>query len=83
MKTVYVSFISLTIISLCCLVVLLSGCGSFWNGAGAGVVGAGAGYEINAKRQLDQLEHDYNAGKMTKQEYEARKDQIKKGSLIY
>ena len=62
---------------------LLSGCGSFWNGAGVGVVGTGAAYEINAKTQLDQLERDYKDGKMTQAEYEARRDQIKKGSLVY
>ena len=45
--------------------------------------GAGAAYEVNARRQLDKLEEDYKAGKITKQEYEARKEQIKKGSLVY
>ena len=62
---------------------LLSGCGSFWKGAGVGAVGAGAAYEVNSKRQLDQLEKDYKDGKMSKEEYESRKDQIQKGSLIY
>lgn len=64
-------------------VIAFSGCGSFWKGAGAGVVGAGAAYEINARRQLDRLDEDYKAGKMSKEEYEARRDQIKKGSIIY
>lgn len=71
------------IISLITLLFLVSGCGSFWRGAGVGAVGAGAAYEINTKRQLDQLDRDYEAGKMSNEEYEARKDQIKKGSLIY
>lgn len=72
-----------TILIFSLLAVLLSGCGSFWKGAGVGVVGAGAAYEINAKRQLDQLEQDYKDGKMTAAEYETRRDQIKKGSLVY
>ena len=73
----------LVIIALSLSAVFLSGCGSFWKGAGVGVVGAGAAYEINAKMQMDQLEKDFKEGKITKEEYEARRDQIKKGSLIY
>lgn len=61
---------------------VLPGC-TFLAGTGAGVVGAGASYEVNARRQMDQLDADYKAGKITKQEYEVRKDQIKKGSVIY
>ena len=64
------------------MVVFMPGCASL-SGAGAGVVGTGAAYEINSKKQMDRLEKDYKAGKITKEEYEARKDQIKKGSLIY
>ena len=58
------------------------GCGSFWGGAGAGVLGAGAGYEIQAERQMRQLEEDLDDGKITQQEYNIRKDQIKQGSLL-
>lgn len=64
------------------MVVFMPGC-AFLSGTGAGVVGTGAAYEINSKKQMDRLEKDYKAGKITKEEYEARKDQIKKGSLIY
>lgn len=62
---------------------LLAGCGSFWKGAGVGVVGAGAAYEISAKRQMDQLQRDYSEGRITKEEFETRRDQIRKGSIIY
>lgn len=64
------------------MVVFLPGC-AYLAGTGTGVVGASAAYEINAKKQLDRLEKDYKAGKITREEYETRKDQIKKGSLIY
>ena len=64
------------------MVVFMPGC-AVLSGTGAGVVGTGAAYEINSKKQMDRLEKDYKAGKITKEEYEARKDQIKKGSLIY
>ena len=64
------------------MVVFLPGC-AFLSGTGVGALGAGTAYEVNSKKQLDRLEKDYKAGKITREEYEARKDQIKKGSLIY
>ncbi len=61
-----------------------SGCSKeFWGGGAAGVLGTGAAYEIQTKRQMDQLEEDYRSGKITKEEYEIRKDQIRKGSIFY
>jgi hypothetical protein len=32
---------------------------------------------------MDRLDEDYKAEKITRQEYDIRRDQIKKGSLIY
>ena len=63
-----------------------SGCetrgGSAAGGAlGGAALGAGA-YEINVNRQMNELENDYKAGRINKQEYEIRKDQIKRGSII-
>ncbi len=52
-------------------------------GAAVGALGAGAGYELAAKRQMDQLESEHKAGKIDDREYEIRKKQIQKGSLIY
>lgn len=68
------------------LAVSLSGCasrgGSAAGGAlGGAAVGAGA-YEYNAHRQLQQLEDDYKAGKINKQEYDIRKSQIEKGTIL-
>jgi hypothetical protein len=61
----------------------LTGCsGAFWGGAGAGALGAGAGYEYNAHKQMQQLDADLAAGRINQQEYNIRKDQIQKGSLI-
>ncbi len=62
--------------------VFSGGCG-FLGGAAVGVAGTGAAYEYRAKQQLDRLEADYKAGNITKEEYEARKSQIQKGSVIY
>jgi hypothetical protein len=59
-----------------------SGC-AFLGGAAAGTLATGAGYEINNKRQMDQLEDDYKNERISRQEYESRKRQIESGSIIY
>lgn len=70
-------------IIILCLGLLLSGCsGAFWGGAGAGALGAGAGYEVNAKRQIDRLDKELKDGKITQQEHDIRVDQVKRDSLL-
>lgn len=59
-----------------------SGC-AFLGGAAAGSLATGAGYEINAKRQMDKLEDDFRSERISRREYESRKAQIEKGSIIY
>lgn len=68
------------------LVVGLTGCSS---SAGMGVLGgvlgagaAGGGYELNMKKQKDRVEEDFKAGKIDQKEYEIRKDQIVRDSLL-
>jgi hypothetical protein len=58
------------------------GC-AFLGGAAVGTVATGAGYEFNAKRQMDRLEEDYRNERISRSEYEARKKQIESGSIIY
>jgi hypothetical protein len=58
------------------------GC-EFIGGAAVGALGAGAGYEYNAKRQMDKLEEDFKAERISRREYEEKKRQIEAGSLIY
>jgi hypothetical protein len=60
----------------------LAGC-EFVAGAATGALATGAGYEINAKRQRDKLEDDYRNERIGRREYEARRRQIEKGSIIY
>lgn len=60
----------------------LTGC-EFVAGAATGALATGAGYEINAKRQMDRLEDDYRRERISRREYEARKQQIERGSIIY
>lgn len=58
------------------------GC-EFLGGAAVGSLATGAGYEINAKRQMDRLEDDYRHERISRREYEERKAQIEKGSILY
>jgi len=59
-----------------------SGC-AFLGGAAVGAGAAGAGYEIQAYRQMQKLEEDYKAEKISRAEYESRKKQIEAGSILY
>jgi hypothetical protein len=59
-----------------------SGC-AFLGGAATGALATGAGYEYNAKRQMDRLDDDLRAGRINRDEYNDRKQQIEKGSIIY
>ena len=76
------------VVMLAVMGVLTAGCTSeFWKGGGAGatagVVGTGAGYELRARQQMEKLEEEYAAGRLTQHDYEIRKDQIQKGSIFY
>jgi hypothetical protein len=59
-----------------------SGC-AFLGGAAVGAAGTGARYEFNAHSKMNQLEDDYRAERISRAEYESRKSQIEKGSIIY
>jgi hypothetical protein len=59
-----------------------SGC-AFLGGAAVGALGTSAGYEINAHSQMSKLEDDYKQERISRKEYETRKAQIEKGSVIY
>ena len=59
-----------------------SGC-AFLGGAATGALATGAGYEIQAKRQMDKLDEDLKHERISQREYEQRKQQIENGSIIY
>ncbi len=67
--------------------VLLVGVGQasceFIGGAAVGAAGTGAAYEYNAYRQMQQLEEDYKAERISRRDYEERKKQIEAGSILY
>jgi hypothetical protein len=52
-------------------------------GAAVGAGATGAGYEYQAYRQMEKLEDDYKAERISRKEYESRKKQIEAGSIIY
>jgi hypothetical protein len=61
----------------------VAGCGrGTLGGAAGGLLGAGAGYEYNFKRQIDKLDNDLKAGVIDQKEYDIRKNQIQRDSLI-
>jgi hypothetical protein len=59
-----------------------SGC-AFVGGAALGALGTSAGYEVNAKSKMDQLEDDYRAERISRAEYLSRKSQLEKDSVVY
>lgn len=74
-----------SLLFICLCLVPLTGCSSVGGGLLGGVLGAGAaggGYEYNLKRQRDRVEEDFKAGKINQEEYEVRKDQIVRDSLL-
>lgn len=74
----------LLIILIAFLLAFNLGCSrSFVGGAAVGAGGAGAAYEYQNKKALDELESDFKRGKITQEEYLRRKDEIQKRSLVY
>lgn len=72
----------LMLVSVLVMALGQSGC-AFLGGAAVGSLATGAGYEINAHSQMSKLEDDYKAERISRREYESRKSQIEKGSIIY
>lgn len=52
-------------------------------GAAVGAGAAGAAYEYQNKKALEDLEDDWKAGSISNDEYQRRKEAIKKRSLVY
>ncbi|HSH42519.1 MAG TPA: hypothetical protein VK973_10400 [Arenicellales bacterium] len=60
---------------------VLAACSTREVATGAAV--GGAAYEYSNKRAMDELEDDYESGRISQEEYERRKKQIEKRSLVY
>ena len=55
----------------------------FAAGAATGTLATGAGYEYQAKKQMDKLDEDFKDERISRDEYLKRKQQIESGSIIY
>lgn len=60
----------------------LPGCG-FLVGTAVGALGSSAVYEYSAGQELERLEQDRQRGRISQREYESRKEQINRGSVVY
>jgi hypothetical protein len=55
---------------------------AFLAGAGIGVLGTGAKYEYDKKREMDKIDRAFERGEISKDEYLRRKKEIEKGSVV-
>lgn len=60
---------------------ILSACSTREIATGAAV--GGAAYEYSNKRAMDDLREEYEAGRITREEYEMRKKKIEERSVVY
>lgn len=59
----------------------VGGCSTREMATGAAV--GGAAYEYSNKRAMDELKQDYESGRITREEYERRKNEIEGRSIVY
>lgn len=59
----------------------LAACSTREVATGAAV--GGAAYEYSNKRAMDELKKDWDSGQISRDEYERRKKEIEKRSLVY
>ena len=52
------------------------------SGCAAGAAAGAGGFEYHLNQQMKKVEEDYEKGRIDRDEYEIRKDQIKRDSLI-
>ena len=60
---------------------LVSGCAALVGGA-VGAGGTATGYEVHLDNERDRVQKLYDEGKIGKQEYEIRLDQIRRDSAV-
>jgi membrane-bound lytic murein transglycosylase B len=60
----------------------IAGCSSKAGNVAVGAGAVGAAYEYQNKQAMDELERDRKAGKISQEEYDRRKREIEKRSLI-
>lgn len=67
-------------------IIFAGGCESKWGtaglGAAGGAVAAGGGYEYKANQEMKRIDQDLKDGKIDQREYDIRKDQIQRMSVL-
>lgn len=72
------------LIAIILLTALFSvGCANKAVGTAVGVGAAGVGYEAYNKKRLDDNEDDLREGRINREQYEQRKDEIEGRSAVY
>lgn len=64
------------------LAVAAAGCSSKAGNVAVGAGAAGAAYEYQNKQAMDELDRERQAGKISQEEYDRRKREIEKRSLV-
>ena len=64
-----------------CAPLLLGGCAALVGGA-VGAGGTAGGYEVHLSNMRERVQKDYEAGRISKEEYEIRLDQIRRDSAV-
>lgn len=63
-----------------------TGCSTRAGSAGAGAIGGaaagGGAYEYRVNEELKRIDEDFKAGRIDQKEYEIRKDQIQRMSIV-
>lgn len=71
-------------LSLGLAVLGMNGCSSdTLGGAALGGAAVGGAYEYQNKQAMDELEAQYRAGRISRDEYQRRKQEIENRSLVY
>jgi len=74
----------ITVVMVSLTVLLSVGCSrEVFGGAVLGAGAAGAAYEYSNKNALENLKHDYEQGKISRDEYLRRKQDVEDKSLLY
>jgi hypothetical protein len=72
----------LGIVGTLSMVWLLAGCGGFLGGAAVGGAGAATAYEYQQREEMKELEEEFEAGRISREEYLKRKEEISERSLV-
>ena len=60
---------------------MLGGCAALVGGA-VGAGGTAGGYEVHLSNQREKVQKDFDAGRISKEEYDIRIDQIRRDSAV-